>query len=98
MVTTYDDAFEPNDLFDVQLEEGLQLKESPLPCLVRPSTTLRFPFGVEEDGDNCENGDAMDQKEKYDLLLFCPSIYGMKTKHKFIEKHYECLSSDRRAG
>jgi adenine phosphoribosyltransferase/phosphomevalonate kinase len=82
-VTTYD-AFEPNDLFAAELEE-LQSKKSPLPCLARPSRILQFPFVIEK------NEDPMDQKEKYDLILFCHSMYGMKPKHKFIEKALRML-------
>jgi hypothetical protein len=83
-VTIYD-AFEPNSLFAAELEEELQSKKSPLPCLVHPSKIPRSSFAVEE------NGYAMDQDDKYDLILFCHSMYGMKPKHKFIEKALRML-------
>jgi hypothetical protein len=44
-----------------------------------------FAAGLEEEIQ------SMDQKEKYNLILFCHSMYGMKPKHKFIEKALQLL-------
>jgi adenine phosphoribosyltransferase len=97
-VTTYD-AFEPNGLFAAKLEEELQSTESPLPCLARPSKIRRSPFVVtEENGKSRANRDAIDQNDKYDLILFCHSMYGMKPKSWFIEKALRMLVQRPRGG
>lgn len=76
-------AFEPNDLFAARLEEWLCSTfetESPLPCLESSPDIRRIPFALEED-----------DHEKYDIILFCHSMYGMKPKHRFIERALELL-------
>ncbi|KAI1403467.1 hypothetical protein F4819DRAFT_450899 [Hypoxylon fuscum] len=80
-------AFEPNGLYSTKLEKWLCSTSetgSPLPCLERPPDIHRNPFvldsKIEDDGD-----------EKFDVILFCHSMYGMKPKHKFIERALEML-------
>ncbi|KAH7176408.1 phosphoribosyl transferase domain protein [Dactylonectria macrodidyma] len=71
-------AFEPNDLFANRLEERFRATpemESPLPCLTSPPDIYRILFGL---GSDCD--------EKFDVVLFCHSMYGMKPQHKFIER------------
>lgn len=85
-------AFEPNVLFATRLEEWLGSTfetESPLPCLDSPPDIHRIPFVLEDNigtgtGTSSDNG-------KYDIILFCHSMYGMKPKHKFIERALEML-------
>ncbi|KAH8728846.1 hypothetical protein GQ44DRAFT_608049 [Phaeosphaeriaceae sp. PMI808] len=87
-------ALEPNSLFAARLEEQLQSTtqaKSPLPCLAHPAKVRRYPFVVEDNGESCVNRDAIQQSDKYDLILFCHSMYGMKPKHKFIEKALQML-------
>lgn len=75
-------ALEPNGLFATALEERLHPSpggaESSLPCLESPPRIHRVPFVVE---DKMRDGD-----EKFDAILFCHSMYGMKPKRTFIEQ------------
>lgn len=85
-------AFEPNGLFATRLEEWINSTfetESPLPCLESPPDIHRIPFVLEENigsgiGPSGDDG-------KYDIILFCHSMYGMKPKHRFIERALEML-------
>jgi adenine phosphoribosyltransferase len=81
-------AFEPNGLFATRLEESLcstSETESPLPCLENTPNIHRVPFALQDfTGTN-------DQDEKYDVVLFCHSMYGMKPKHRFIEQALKML-------
>ncbi|KAL8916515.1 MAG: hypothetical protein Q9172_006277 [Xanthocarpia lactea] len=85
-------AFEPNGLFATRLEEWLcstSERESPLLCLENPPDIHRIPFVLQ---DNIGNGTGpSDHDEKYDIILFCHSMYGMKPKHRFIERALEML-------
>lgn len=85
-------AFEPNGLFATRLEEWLCSTfetESPLPCLESPPDIHRIPFVLE---DNIGSGTGTSGDDgKYDIILFCHSMYGMKPKHKFIERALEML-------
>lgn len=87
-------AFEPNGLFTTRLEEWLcstSETESPLPCLENPPDIHRIPFVLQENiGSGTGNGTS-DDDEKYDIILFCHSMYGMKPKHRFIERALEML-------
>lgn len=85
-------AFEPNGLFATRLEEWLCSTfetGSPLPCLESPPEIHRIPFVLEE---NIGSGTGTsNDNEKYDIILFCHSMYGMKPKHRFIERALEML-------
>src|SRR5436305_1772321 len=91
-------AFEPNGLFATRLEEWVcstSETESPLPCLESPPNIHRIPFVLEDNiGSGPGSGTSDDEKydvEKYDVILFCHSMYGMKPKHKFIERALKML-------
>lgn len=80
-------AFEPNGLFATSLGEWLcstSETEPPLPCLESLADIRRIPFVLE---DNVECSD----EEKFDIVLFCHSMYGMKPKYKFIERALQML-------
>ncbi|KAL8857964.1 MAG: hypothetical protein Q9178_005423 [Gyalolechia marmorata] len=85
-------AFEPNGLFATRLEEWLcstSERESPLLCLENPPEIHRIPFVLQ---DNIGSGTGTyNDDEKYDIILFCHSMYGMKPKHRFIERALEML-------
>ncbi|KAF2187516.1 hypothetical protein K469DRAFT_629357 [Zopfia rhizophila CBS 207.26] len=87
-------AFEPNGLFATRLEEWLcstSETESPLPCLESPPDIHRIPFVLEDNiGSGTSTGTSGDD-EKYNIILFCHSMYGMKPKHRFIERALEML-------
>ncbi|KAF2807530.1 phosphoribosyl transferase domain protein [Mytilinidion resinicola] len=85
-------AFEPNGLFATRLEEWLcptSEMKSPLPCLDGPPDIHRVPFVLK---DTIVNGNNTgDDEDEYDIILFCHSMYGMKPKHRFIERALELL-------
>ncbi|KAK5991819.1 hypothetical protein PT974_05205 [Cladobotryum mycophilum] len=87
-------AFEPNDLFATRLEEWLSSvseTESPLPCLKSPPDIHRTPF-VSESNTKSGTGTGTNYgDQKFDVILFCHSMYGMNPKHRFIERALEML-------
>jgi len=87
-------AFEPNGLFATRLEEWLcsdSETESPLPCLESPPDIRRIPFVSKYNTKSGTGTDTSADDDKYDIILFCHSMYGMKPKHKFIERALEML-------
>ena len=92
-VTKYT-AFEPNGLFAARLEQWLGSTyetESPLPCLEAPPDIRRIPFVLPDSIGSVASTGTSDDDGKYDIILFCHSMYGMKPKHKFIERALELL-------
>jgi adenine phosphoribosyltransferase len=82
-------AFEPNDLFATNLEKWLcsdREKESPLPNLERAPDIRRSRFTMENETRIGNATGASDGIEKFDIVLFCHSMYGMKPKHRYIER------------
>ncbi|TGJ78135.1 hypothetical protein E0Z10_g10629 [Xylaria hypoxylon] len=87
-------AFEPNILFATRLEEWLRSAsetESPLPCLESLPDIHRIPFAVDSNTENGMSTGTSSGGEKFDVILFCHSMYGMKPKHRFIERALEML-------
>ncbi|KAH9990894.1 hypothetical protein F4779DRAFT_249814 [Xylariaceae sp. FL0662B] len=79
-------GFEPNNLHATRCEEWLYSAsgtEARLPYLTRPPEIYRSPFVLDrsDTGAGTSYGD-----EKFDVILFCHSMYGMKPKRKFIER------------
>src|SRR6201999_3175581 len=94
-------AFEPNSLFATRLEEWLcstSETESPMPCLESRPNIRRIPFVLEDNIDGSTNTGTSDNDEKYDVILFCHSMYGMKPKRKFIERALEMLDERHQGG
>lgn len=92
-------AFEPNEVFARRLEKWLYstpTQVSPLHGLANPPTIHRTPFVVRNSTEN--SASARDNDEKYDIILFCHSMYGMKPKHKFIEQTLEMLVNQPQEG
>ncbi|RYP11065.1 hypothetical protein DL765_007898 [Monosporascus sp. GIB2] len=82
-------AFEPNGLFATNLEEWLcstSEMEAPLPCLESPPDIRRIPFILDNNTGSGTGTGTSDADEKYDVILFCHSMYGMKPKQRFIER------------
>ncbi|KAI0147666.1 hypothetical protein GGR57DRAFT_249713 [Xylariaceae sp. FL1272] len=79
-------AFEPNNFYATRCEEWLSLTsetETLLPGLTRPPDIYRMPFV----SDCSKTGTGTnDSDEKFNVILFCHSMYGMKPKRKFIER------------
>ncbi|TVY42026.1 Adenine phosphoribosyltransferase [Lachnellula occidentalis] len=87
-------AFEPNNLFATRLEEWLCSTseiECPLPCLENPPDIHRIPFALDSNTGSGTSTGMSDGDEKFDVILFCHSLYGMKPKHRFIERALEML-------
>ncbi|KAN0098189.1 hypothetical protein V8E51_013852 [Hyaloscypha variabilis] len=87
-------VFEPNGLLATRLEEWLcspSETESPLPCLESPPNIYRSPFVLQDNIGSANSTGTRDNDEKYDIILFCHSMYGMKPKHRFIERALEML-------
>ncbi|KFA51264.1 hypothetical protein S40293_04412 [Stachybotrys chartarum IBT 40293] len=84
-------AFEPNSLYATSLEEWLRSK-SPLPCLETTSDILQMRFAADSDTTNCViSTNQLKDEQKFDVVLFCHSMYGMKPKRKFIEHALDML-------
>lgn len=82
-------AYEPCSLFAIKVEEWLcsaPETESPLPCLENPPEIHQAPFVL--NGHKASDSDAgtHEDNEKFDLVLFCHSMYGMEPKDRFIEQ------------
>lgn len=82
-------TFEPNGLFATILKEKLRpisRRKTSFSCLKSPFNIQKTPFVL---GDNVESDTGT--FEKYDIILFCHSMYDMKPKHRFIEKALNLL-------
>ena len=87
-------AYEPNELFATELEHWLSPPseiQSPLPCLLHPSKINRAPFKVEQSALAEPKSSAAEVGEKFNLVLLCHSMYGMKPKRAFIERALSML-------
>ncbi|KAF2971324.1 hypothetical protein GQX73_g2285 [Xylaria multiplex] len=77
-------AFEPNVLFAMGLEKWLQFPmktESLFPNMDTRPNIHQVPFVL----DN-QSGNNVGTDTKYDVILFCHSMYGMKPHNQFIER------------
>ncbi|KAF2871078.1 hypothetical protein BDV95DRAFT_494922 [Massariosphaeria phaeospora] len=86
-------AFEPNGLFAAKLEEWLYSAsldtESPLPSVKNAPDIFQNPFVLQ---------DVREHDKKYDIILFCHSMYGMNSKQKYIEKALGMLVEESQGG
>lgn len=80
-------AFEPNHLFAPRVEKWLcttSETKSPLPSLESAPEIYRIPFDL--DGNAKSGTGTRDSEEKFDVIMFCDSMYGMRPKARFIER------------
>ncbi|KAK3613410.1 hypothetical protein LTR56_027901, partial [Elasticomyces elasticus] len=87
-------AFEPNHLFATRLEEWLRFTSetaSPLPSLRTPPDIFRIPFALDSSVRGGTSTSTSHGREKFDIILFCHSMYGMKPKEAFIERALKLL-------
>src|ERR1051326_1502067 len=94
-------AFDPNGLFATSLEEWLCFgseTESPLPCLESSPDIHRIPFVPQDNVGTGISTHMGENDEKYDMILFCHSMYGMKPKRRFIERALEMLVQQPQGG
>ncbi|CAG9942283.1 unnamed protein product [Clonostachys rosea f. rosea IK726] len=81
-------ALEPNTLFTQSLKQWLASR--PFPCLESPPDVREVPFTIdEESGDSVIGASHFD--EKFDIILFCHSMYGMKFKDKVLKQARDML-------
>lgn len=81
-------AFEPNESFAASLEDWLSAtpeRTAPLPSLSRPPKIHREPF---------HQGSQTEKDEKFNVVLFCHSMYGMKDRDKIIQRALEMVAND----
>jgi len=94
-------SFEPNHLFASSLEGWLRDSSdgngTPLPCLERPPDIHRRAFGPDSNRDGTASGPG-DTGGRFDVVLFCHSMYGMQPKEKFIHRALELLDDRSRDG
>ena len=91
-------AFEPNKLFASKLEDwccSTQETEWPLPSQESPPNIRRTLFNLGDNRTSDFAASTVDDDEKFDIILFCHSMYGMKPKQAFIERALKLL--DKRA-
>ena len=87
-------AFEPKVSFATDLEEWFSSTsgtEFPLPCLESPPDIHRTPFSSKSDASNGSSTNTNGGAEKFDIVLFCHSMYGMQPKRRFIKRALEFL-------
>lgn len=93
-ITAYS-AYEHNTKFADKLEYSLCCSSGPeysLSCFECAPRIHRTPFSVDSSMEGNVGVAAEDKDTRYDLVLFCHSLYGMSPKHKFIGKAIELLN------
>lgn len=88
-------ACERNISFAASLRDSLCATsdtELPLPCLQEPPQIRveRFDIGLRTTDDS--NEDGLGDEQKFDIVLFCHSMYGMSPKRKFIDRALALLA------
>ncbi|KAK4174906.1 hypothetical protein QBC36DRAFT_332641 [Triangularia setosa] len=78
-------AFEPNKVFASKLKEWLH--SNPFPCLEHAASINLSAFTSRFDLYKKPNPDD----ERFDVILFCHSMYGMTHKHEYIIKTVNML-------
>ncbi|CAH0038250.1 unnamed protein product [Clonostachys rhizophaga] len=82
-------ALEPNTLFFQLLKQWLASR--PFPSLESPPNVREVPFTL-DDGNAGDSGiGASHFDEKFDIILFCHSMYGMKFKDKVLKQARDML-------
>ncbi|KAF1918594.1 FAD binding domain-containing protein, partial [Ampelomyces quisqualis] len=85
-------ALEPNHIFAAHLQDWLQsTTENPLPCLESRADILCRSFDLGRKSSLHTHTD--ETAHKYDIVLFCHSMYGMKPKRSYIEQALSMLNS-----
>ncbi|KAJ9605293.1 hypothetical protein H2200_009950 [Cladophialophora chaetospira] len=94
-------AFEPNDGYVKSLEEWVCSTSEgspPMPCLESPPQIHHTPFSTDIGTGTGIVISNSDSEHKYDVILFCHSMYGMHPKRRFIETALELLVEQPQAG
>lgn len=90
-------AFKPNDLFAIRLDDWfhpISGIEPPLPYLERQPDIHQMPFAPDNNNKNTRSGISVriSDSERFNVVLFCHSMYGIKPKRKFIEQALKSLN------
>ncbi|KAK3997993.1 hypothetical protein QBC44DRAFT_314749 [Cladorrhinum sp. PSN332] len=81
-------AFEPNKVFATALEESLAAVEGGFfPCLANRPDIRQDQFTLQTKFES--------EAEKFDLILFCHSMYGMKPESDYIKHSLKLLADDK---
>ncbi|KAI1432318.1 hypothetical protein GGR50DRAFT_617208 [Xylaria sp. CBS 124048] len=94
-------AFEPNHVFAAKMEERPGFPsdtESPFPYLESPPEIRRVPFDVDETIESETGVGRRDAEHKFDVILFCHSMYGMKPERRFVERALNMLVGSQEGG
>jgi adenine phosphoribosyltransferase len=94
-------AFEPNNLFATKVQKWLSPEsdiESPFPCLERTPDIHQTPFIVNSPTGGDTGSVTRDSDEKFDVIIFCHSMYGLNPKAKFIEQALQMLVEQPKSG
>lgn len=78
-------GFEPNSVLATKLENCLSSTESPLPCPEGRSTIRPWLFALHGKTVNASPS-TYGSNEKFDIFLFCYSVYGMKPEAEIIQE------------
>ncbi|KAI1814186.1 hypothetical protein GGS20DRAFT_549726 [Poronia punctata] len=94
-VRTYD-AFETSTLHADRLQKWLCASDDstgtglPFPCLRHQPDIRRVPFPTTR-GPDCLGNDHDEEKCKYDVVLFCHSLYGIETHRGAVDRALNLL-------
>ncbi|KAF9881681.1 hypothetical protein CkaCkLH20_00827 [Colletotrichum karsti] len=91
-------AFEPNVLFAAGLEERLCSLPEPFLSLQNPPAVHRVPFTLNSHVGSGSSPDATGVAQKFDIILFCHSMYGMRPKYRYIEEALGMLVEQHKDG
>lgn len=86
-------AFEPNVVFADRLEKWISHEtQHPFPCMESSPEIHRIAFSLDS-----HTGSGIGD-EKFDIILLCHSMYGMKPKRLFIERALEIIAEHPASG
>ncbi|KAI0197875.1 phosphoribosyl transferase domain protein [Astrocystis sublimbata] len=94
-------AYEPSALFATKLEEWFAAPSEtglPLPCLESPREVHRLAFTFDSKTESSTSASKSDGDDKFDIILFCHSMYGMRPKNRFIEHALDMLAEKPEGG
>ncbi|KAJ5627334.1 hypothetical protein N7528_004761 [Penicillium herquei] len=96
-------AFEPNVTFARELEESLSSstleEENVFTCLDSIAGIRREPFDMKAiHHDDVDNPGLLESDQKFDLVLFCHSLYGTGNNSKLIQATLQLLANSHGGG
>ncbi|PPJ52942.1 hypothetical protein CBER1_11657 [Cercospora berteroae] len=92
-------SFEPNIQFASQLEEWCspdQKEHAPFPYLTSRPSIYRSRFTLDAEEMTETNAGTHSVDEKFDIVLFCHSMYGLHPTHNYIRRAIQLLAEEGR--